>query len=800
MTNQENHDYKKHAADAMKYWGYTAGDGLPPASQIYFESYVASVVPEETEEGFFEEPMAMWESKLFRDDTIAMTVRESLVLSTNTNKCTTDERVWIYKRYLLGHFDAVSSHYLTVGRAFAYTPIEIKAQTSRKQFFVTPGRMDEVDIPSQYSSVGRRSVQKLEMKNFKLEGQGPNAVVGLRSKLPGSRFVKIQENGKTLLRGYRDIEVRADFEPELCEEWAGVMYILFPYGLETFSEKGETYMEHPWYTPSEFQMDSWSDGVMILTSGEEYRAKVCPTEEILDNGEVWEAAYGIRYGTGMNGLMLLRPRPGKKCISRDQATKVLKSVVPARDFMRWLVDCPETRPVSVATPGTYGRSVTITPERIWIDSGIARNLHVKSASPPREDSPPSERRRVKGGGGHQIPAQEEQLTPGFTSVKEQGIKSGWEDTPARIYGSKLVIVGHSPDTGSFPGIAIISEREYKDYDLPGGTRILGETPLMNLHREIEEELLMDPHSYHPRYLGKSLSERDKEGISAACADLYIVSVKGIPSRVANGLDWLTGHDVYKLTLGKGANVAQWVSRFLRFLQKMFPTVRDMLEFAESDQEIPSLTLYEEGDVTRWRQWLPSKVCPPSVLEWKVGNADKVFGLDSGSRIFSNREIPVEVKTRTPYLTGTRPAPLDCPCRGGRLSVTKHVPHCQWYLNQEAVALVVPTDIVDAVPSVLTGPGVPAGMPGPISIADLTTRDYKRLSSPQNSFYFIAKTLFSNPTLKTSKLYGEMRKNLNMGDLAAGRVVDELMKWGWVIKTATPGGDHVVSIPEIWKPL
>jgi len=89
----EVHDYKKHAADALKYWGYTAGDGLSGVQQSYFQAFVASQEESDVAKDFYDAEMTDWEEKLFHEDgDHTMRVRESLVMSSLIVKCDDSEK------------------------------------------------------------------------------------------------------------------------------------------------------------------------------------------------------------------------------------------------------------------------------------------------------------------------------------------------------------------------------------------------------------------------------------------------------------------------------------------------------------------------------------------------------------------------------------------------------------------------------------------------------------------------------------------------------------------------------------
>jgi len=786
------HNYMKHAADALKYWGYVPGDGMSAVQQSYWQAYSATQNSSEETLAFLDGEMCEWENILFDGNgDHVMRVRESLVLSISINKCTFDETSWIFGRYLSGAFDSVSDHHLMIGRVYAHTSVMIKAGGDRARFNIRPGQMDEVDVSTMYSSIGRTNIVKLDVSKFSCEGSSATTILGLRSKLPGSRFVKVRDGNKTYLRGYRDLEVPHDFPVEVCEEFEGRFYVVYPYGQGSlppeFAITGEDFVEHPWVTPSNYVMESWADGVMVLTLSGEFRAKSVPTEEISENG-VWEVAYGIRYGTGSSGLMLIRPRPGKKPVTRDQAIKVLKSVAPARDILRGIPS--RTRPIVVNRTGPFRKMVEVFPDLVRIDSG--------------------NRDRVV----EQLPADD------IRTVRRRQIGL----PPAHIYGSKLLIVGTSC---GMPMFALIEETPGKPFDLPGGTRILGESADGNLIREIREELHMDIEGSMPYHLGRTMSKVLDDGKSAACSDMYVMPLTLVPSSLNSRLKWIVGKDIYKLSHNWPSNTAKWVGRFMRYVQSLFPTPADLLSFTYKSRcgFVPrdEVDRFEDdsSSFVGWKDFSSLPIPSGGVVFEGIAVNQSMTLLDSSHQARMETR-PVEgfgVVIDSPARHNpTRPGERrrDVPLVSSVPSISSVAPVGVFSLppNQIAKMLVqsVPDDFRESPPpqsfSLYTPPVVvphvpqsPSGqvlMPAKCSLLDIRSRDYGTFSY-ENAFYFVAGVVLGDPNIFTKEIYKRMMHGMNLANLRPGRILEDMIRMGWFIRHQC-GNDHRVSINQVWSPI
>jgi len=714
--------------------------------------------------------MSDWECTLFDDDgEHALRVRESLVMSLSLNKCNESERANVFSRYLKGWFDSVSVNHLVVGRVFAYTSIPITRTGVRGRFLQFPGLLDEVDHETKFGDIGRKNIALIDLPKFTYDGAHDHSILGFRSKLAGSRFVKTVVGPKTYLRGYRDIEVPQDFPVELCEEFSGIFYILYPYGMEAPEGKykipGVYFEPHPWISPSEFSLDEASEGVMVLTPHCEYRVKKVPTEEILDHG-IWEVAYGIRYGTGVSGLMQIRPRPGKKPMTKDQAIKVLKSVVKTADLLR---NVPEsTRPIFVVHSGLFRGMVIAEQDGIIIDCGLRDSVKTVQIQDPASEVPRTLRKA----------------------------KPQLDDVPAYLYGSKLLVVSQREKCVAF-GIRI--EREGKALDFPGGTRELGETPLACLTREVWEELNFDITPSGPTYLGKSASEVRKDGYSDACSDVYVVAAGNLPYSATSDFEWIMYSDIAPLSQGRKAKVAEWIPRILRFVQSQFSSAESLMSVVCGD----------------------ASVDPRSIIDGYEKNPFDFKGWPACTWSMTSKIVYVEVPSPLPLLPRKHafiaPAPVErnVPDFSQVNPVVKQVlrnlkEHEYGRIGDDDALkqVVVPlnTSVPTRTPILSQTPAQNAPMgetrvlhPPFISMERLVTLNYAGPPSTEMKFYFVCYQILTagSSGVLTKDLYQKMRRHLNLGTHTAGRVLDDMIKCGWFRRVAE-GNDHRVTMNFGWQ--
>lgn len=762
------HDFSKHADDALKYWGYTAGDGLSGVQQSYFQAFSALQQSDSDVDAFCDSDMTDWEAALFEEDgEHILRVRESLVMSLSLNKCGDAEREVAFSRYLKGWFDSVSINHLVIGRVFAYTSVPIVKVGVRGRFATYPGTMDEMDQPSKFGEIGRKNIAKIDLPKFSYEGSHDHSILAFRSKIPGSRFVKTVVGEKTFLRGYRDIEVPRDFPVELCEEFAGAFYVLYPYGLSVPPGgfpglPGVYFEEHPWISPSEYVAHEWAEGVMVLTPQCEYRVKNVPTEEVLDNG-VWEVAYGVRYGTGISGLMQIRPRPGKKPITKDQAIKVLKSVVRSSDLMRTVPE--STRPVLVVHSGEYLGMVSVHQDSIYIDAG--------------------ERTKVAS----------VQLDEPVRTVKKA--KPQLVEVPASLYGSKLLVVSQQDGLLS---IGVRIERDGKPLDLPGGTRELGETPMSCLVREIWEELNIDVASLCPVYLGKSATEIKPNGLADACADIFVVAAGNVPLTAKKDFRWITYNDINPISIGRRGNFAEWLGRILRFVQSIFPAPENLVAVASGQAKVEPRTVIDEWHFTAY-----------DFKGWPIGYGALA---PRGIELYAIPKPP-PIGTKRTMIQGVDVVEKLVPDFTQRNLLASDILSRMPRHDDDPLDIVLKPSSPVPVPvlgNTSTNPVVPVfsqnrpigevrvSIPPCISMAKLATLNYSGSHlSHEIRFYFVCYQILTSGKngILTRDLYPRMKKNLNLESTPPGRILGDMVKFGW-FRREPQGEDHFVTMNFSWQ--
>jgi len=607
---------------------------------------------------------------------------------------------------------------------------------------------------------------------FTYEGDDQETILALRTKLPGSRFVKLVVGDKTILRGYYDIEVPSDFNVELCEEWAGEMYILYPYGVSSFSFQGIKFKSHPWISPSEYRDPEWSDGVMVLTKSIEYRAKKVPTEEVTDHG-VWEVAYGIRYGTGTAGLLLIRPRPGKRSKTRDQAIRNLKSVVPSRYILDSLPKF--SRPVIVKEVGEYVRSIDILKDGIILDPGIRK----KPTLPPLETT--RDEVRVVRRPDSIVPYSSPAVLP------KQAWDTKLQEVGVNRTGSKLLIVD---ERGCF---AMIEEHPDKPHDFPGGERKLGETPHDCLVREIYEELDVDISFTPLKYLGKSATTlRADSSVEASCdlfavkADDIVTKMTGIDRIVLGGrhLYWCSPYYVASLSTIESSYVPPWVGRLCRFIQKLYPTVELFLDMLEGKSGPIPVIDYDDGKIAK---------------KWEVPFPDDFFPI----RTYPNYITGEGVREISPELPGTakwrlqneKPSLVPLTTEG----VTVLVPSSTVKTRAQALLRPVssPGKVSDEDWNVVGVDGKP--LPARMSYADMVSRRGCPFSD-ENIFYYVATKLSGTEFIRTKDLYAMMTgERIDLNRDPPGKVIEALVKKGWLNRSPATGGHHNISLNPAWHP-
>jgi len=514
----------------LKYWGYTAGDGLTGVARAQFESYV-HVMNKKPEPAFLSEEMTPWEEILFEDGIAAMAVRESLIISIKVHECDVEEEKWIKSRYLAGHFDCVLTHYFVIGRVFAFSATAVSRKGMRHDYNSFPGLLDEVEATSSTSSLGRRNISKADWATFHHSGADGRSILAYRDKIPGSRFVKVIRGDQAFLVGYREIPVPVNFFADLVEEFAGKMYVLYPYAtFVPFEQSGAIFVPHEWQACSSFKPSKWSEGIMVMTPMGEYRVKFSPSEEVRFEGDVWEVVFGVRYGSATQGLILVRPRTGKVPMTLDAAQKNILSVMDAKAV---LASPTPVRTFRYKDRGPYTSLLTLQGNDVVWDSGYRQE---GTCCPYRAydgdttlNAQVQEVRRT-------LPRADRTVQAGSVSVKLAD--------PIRVQrvACKLIILSRSEGRDTIAG-HFYQEKTASLYDCVGGTSNVGETRDQTLIREVREELHVTLDMNVVSYVGE-YRQRDE------LIHMYVVDRDCLPMRYGEGVP----HKVLNLSS------AEWSSK------------------------------------------------------------------------------------------------------------------------------------------------------------------------------------------------------------------------------------------------
>jgi len=313
---------------------------------------------------------------------------------------------------------------------------------------------------------------------------------------------------------------------------------------------------------------------------------------------------------------------------------------------------------------------------------------------------------------------------------------------------------------------------------------------------------------------------DSTGVADACADVFMVSSSIFPTSVIDQakMRWIVLKDFYPLTHGYRHNLARWVSRILRFLQRMYPTPNDVIEAVKMCvHPIPRKEV--EADTSSFQGW-PQCFIPMMSMGVECYNPDHNPNRPGQRKAVAKGLVPnfntrnllgAQIASRLPHdeedlyeeqETTMKEVPLQ------RSSLP--FPEIRGYLAPS----VVPTAPMSAsvstpltpvykpmVPSLNPAPGVvQAPIPPFISLDELRKRSYSQDNSIVNSFYFVCWRILEckrEGGLRTVDLYKDMRKGLGV-DQVAGRVLDDLIKMGWFRKEPAGISDHVVVMNFAWQ--
>lgn len=425
---------------------------------------------------WLESEIVPWEEKMWDVEEVVRQYRKKFLDVMSYSRVAKEVRVDNTKRWLRGEFDSVTAKELVIGTTWI-THGKILPKSNRRVFQDTPGQIEEIDSASPDSGVGRSSMTIRQWTQLRWEPSvRDDSVLAVREKLDGSRFVKVERNGKFYLSGFKEIEVSKKFPATVVEYLAGRFYAIYPYGVESGTYDQVRLDAHPWKCPQNLKRTISSDGVMVLTMRGEYRVKDMLTADVevkdqlvfgtfpckVSDG-VWEVALS---GEGnLQVLVPLRPRPGKRAVQsfRDVYTQVITRDIKIPPLY-WEVKNVKT---SIAVEvkgkrvfiGQIGEKVSETAD-ILLHKRVGELYHYKLKD----------------------------LKGEYTMVLRQPITDRIIAAPEKdrsVTGAKWAILS-SDGTWKF-----VRENK-KSYDLYGGKIEYGETPEEAARREYREETGYDP--------------------------------------------------------------------------------------------------------------------------------------------------------------------------------------------------------------------------------------------------------------------------------------------------------------------
>jgi len=298
--------------------------------------------------------------------------RTNLIKSCILQKMPSEQIDSIQVRWMAGELDSVSLTTASCGGAWIECTPSIRYRVARSTFKSAPGLLDEVDVPSEFADVGRRTLNLSDVRDRKVD-----SYIGLRAKIPGNRFVKVITHEGAFLRGFKDIPVPKNFGIEVAEFYMGKFFIVYPYYSKAFKFGDYSFEPHPWITPSQYLPPVWAEGVMVFDGETEFRVKRTYTAEILIDGIAWEMFAGLD-GTGSVSLQKLRPRPGKESAVMTEAAFLKHCYLSIREKHFVLIARGSRSAIRQESGGPYkGRTYTRQGMVTVIDSGIRMCLLAK---------------------------------------------------------------------------------------------------------------------------------------------------------------------------------------------------------------------------------------------------------------------------------------------------------------------------------------------------------------------------------------------------------------------------------------
>lgn len=448
-------------------------------------------------------PAADWELRLFGDPEQVEHGRTSLLVAALNEGRSSDECASLMARWHECAFDAVSVDNISIGGLCVPFPIALGTSGPLGLFPTSPCQVDEVDFHAPHSDDGRKDLLSVELAELQwgCDLTHPRSVLALRTKIPGSRFVKRKVGQDYFLSGFKDLPIPVDFPVELCEYYSGKFFVLFPYSCPHFEYLGYQFVPHEWKAPQKYSFDIWGEGVMILTPSGEIRCRTFPSGEVRDYGDtkgVWEFGFGIFGDEPV--YFPIRPRPGKPTGSQAQTLNRIGSCVPSTTFLQ----IKEETNWDVVTCYSGPLKGTISKENgiVYLDSGLRE---MKDTKYPRyhqseQLKPPP---KVVGLG---VPQPLKRST--IISAAPKPVPIPTPPTPSGpkiIEGAKIFLFTQKHR------LVMVQERSDKKWDLPGGHLEQRESPFQALMREVEEEtgILLDPNWIVSMGISKAAATTDQ---------------------------------------------------------------------------------------------------------------------------------------------------------------------------------------------------------------------------------------------------------------------------------------------------
>jgi ADP-ribose pyrophosphatase YjhB (NUDIX family) len=331
----------------------------------------------------------------------------------------------------------------------------------------------EEDPESPFSFVGRSDLTHAVFSQIDwTPSYEENSFQGVRSKIPGDRFVKVG----TKMVGFQPFFVPEDFPVEVAEYYNGEYYIIYPYISFPFKFEGRSFVPHPFHSPNDYIKSDNADGTMFCIGGREFRSKKFATVDIDIEGITWEV---VPSDTGI-GFRKVRPRPGKTPTINHLS--VVKSQLLEHHALSMMTPHPNHIVINVGSGSCKGTiSIDIPRQRVTFDS--CRRMDVKKQYPILISAVLTPKLKDVDSASFDAPSQQWEIVSKLghsSTVPFFNLHSSETTSIESKVGAKALVLTAN-------GKELLFKDKQKPWDWIGGSVELGETPLDALVREIEEE-------------------------------------------------------------------------------------------------------------------------------------------------------------------------------------------------------------------------------------------------------------------------------------------------------------------------